>query len=108
MRTVEDLTFELVPPDTARVLVAVLETTIGVLLLTGSLPRLTLVLLGVSMVGFLSPLVLMTGRLFAGPSGAPTLEGQYVLKDLILAAAILVLAGDVLRKRSKPIARQAR
>ena len=67
-----------------------LETTIGVLLLTGWLPRLALALLGVALVGILSPLVLLTGDLFAGPLGAPTLEGQYVLKDVVLAAGALV------------------
>ncbi len=39
----------------------------------------------------------MIGRLFAGPFGAPTLEGQYVLKDVILLAATIVMAAEVLR-----------
>jgi putative oxidoreductase len=39
--------------------------------------------------------VLLTGRLFHGPHGAPTLEGQYVLKDLIIVGAALVMAATV-------------
>ena len=52
-------------------------------------------LLGVQLIGILSPLVLLTARLFDGPHGAPTLEGQYVLKDVILVAAALVIAATV-------------
>lgn len=93
--TFERLTFGLLPEPLALLSVAALETTIGVLLLTGWRPRVTLALLAIQLVGILSPLVLLTGQLFAGPHGAPTLEGQYVLKDIILAAAALVIARDV-------------
>lgn len=37
----------------------------------------------------------MPGRLFAGPHGAPTLEGRYVVKDIVLVAVTLVLAATV-------------
>ena len=50
-----------------------------------------------SSVGILSPLVLLPERLFAGPYGAPTLEGQYVLKDVILVAAGMVIAAVTFR-----------
>ncbi len=36
--------------------------------------------------------MLLSGRLFDGPHGAPTLEGQYVLKDIVLVGAALVIA----------------
>jgi hypothetical protein len=52
-------------------------------------------LLGVQLVGIMSPIVLLPGRLFAGPHGAPTLEGQYVLKDVIIVGAALVLAATL-------------
>jgi uncharacterized membrane protein YkgB len=51
--------------------------------------RTGLLVLGFSLVGILSPLVLFFGDLFPG---APTLEAQYVLKDVVLAAAGLVVA----------------
>jgi len=35
--------------------------------------------------------------LFAGPHGAPTLEGQYVLKDIILVTAGMVIAAATFR-----------
>ena len=101
VETFERLTLGLVPGPVALFAVARLETTIGVLLLTGWLPRLALALLGVALVGILSLLVLLTGDLFAGPLGAPTLEGQYVLKDVVLAAGALVIAAETLRRRRR-------
>lgn len=87
------LTLGLLPPGPALVLVATVECVIGVLLLAGRCQRLLSGLLAVEVVGILSPVVLVPGRLFTGPGHAPTLEGQYVLKDVILfAAAGLVIA----------------
>lgn len=39
--------------------------------------------------------MLFPDRLFAGPDHAPTLEGQYVVKDITLVAAGVVLASTV-------------
>jgi uncharacterized membrane protein YphA (DoxX/SURF4 family) len=91
-RTTDILTFGLVPGPAALLLVAAAECTVGLCLLTGRAVPLAVCLLGLLLVGILSPLVLLTGRLFAGPHGAPTLEGQYVLKDVILVGAGLVVA----------------
>lgn len=98
--TFDQLTLGLLPDELSRLFVASFETVLGVLLLTGWVPRIALAMLALQIVGILSPLVLLSGELFAGPFGAPTLEGQYVLKDLILAAAALVIAGDMLRAAS--------
>jgi putative oxidoreductase len=86
------LTLGLISGGIGLALVAALETSIGVLLITGRYLRLGLGLLALAMIGILSPLVLFPGRLFAGPTHAPTLEGQYVLKDIVLLAAVLVVA----------------
>jgi putative oxidoreductase len=91
--TMGALTLGLISGRVGLLLVATLETIVGVLLLTGRYLRLGLALLSLAMVGILSPLVLFPDRLFAGPGNAPTLEGQYVLKDLVLLAAMLVVAG---------------
>ena len=60
--------------------------------------RAGLVVLAGAMVGIMSPLVLFYGDLF--PDGLPTIEGQYVLKDIVLAAAGAVVAGRALGGRS--------
>lgn len=75
--------------------VATLECSIGLLLLTGRWMRPTVALLLVHLVGILSPVLLLPGRVFGGPHHMPTLEGQYVLKDVILLAAGLVIATTV-------------
>lgn len=97
--TTSILTFNLVPASLALVAIAALECVIGVWLLSGRALRGVVVLLGIELVGIMSPAVLLAGRLFDGPHGAPTLEGQYVLKDVILVGAVLVLAAAVLGTR---------
>jgi uncharacterized membrane protein YkgB len=90
--TIKALTLGLISDGLGLLLVATLEVAVGLLLLTGRFLRLGLGMLGLAMVGILSPLVLFPSRLFAGPANAPTLEGQYVLKDIVLLAAALVVA----------------
>ena len=92
IETTSLLTFGLVPAGPALLGVALLESTIGLCLLSGRLLGLGLALLGVAFVGILSPLVLLSDELFSGPGGAPSLLGQYVLKDVVLVAAALVVA----------------
>jgi putative oxidoreductase len=94
-RTTDILLLGLVPGSAALVLVATLECVIGLCLVSGRALRGAIYLLAVQLIGILSPLVLLPGRLFAGPHGAPTLEGQYVIKDLVLVGATLVLAATL-------------
>ncbi len=95
-RTMEALSFDLVDGRWAAVLVAAMESAIGMCLVTGKRMRLGLGLLGMAMVGVMSPLVLFPGDLFDGKYNAPTLEGQYVLKDVVLlAGALVVLAWEL-------------
>lgn len=91
------LTFGLVPDGVSIVAIAALECFIGISLIAGRWMRAAIWLLAVQFVGILSPLVLLPGRLFAGPHHAPTLEGQYVLKDVILVAAGMVIAAVTFR-----------
>lgn len=90
------LTFGLVPHAAAMIMIAALETTIGVLLLSGRGLKLALALLAVQMVGILSPIVLLPHEMFRTDPLAPTLAGQYVIKDIILGAAVLVVAAKAL------------
>jgi uncharacterized membrane protein YkgB len=97
MATTHVLTFGLVPGGVSMVAIATLESVIGICLLAGRSMRLAIWLLAIQFVGILSPLVLLPGRLFAGPYHAPTLEGQYVLKDVILVGAGMVIAAATFR-----------
>ncbi|GAA3435768.1 hypothetical protein [Kutzneria kofuensis] len=64
----------------------------GLSLITNIGLRVAIYPTGLWAVGILLPLALMPGELFSGPDHMPTLEGQYVLKDLVLLAATLVIA----------------
>ena len=89
------LTLGFIPGSIAIIAIAVLECVIGLWLLSGRALRGAIYLLVIELVGILSPVVLLGDRLFSGPHHAPTLQGQYVLKDIILVAAVLVLAATV-------------
>ena len=90
-RTTAALTLGIIEGDLARLFVALMETAIGLSLLTGRHLRIGTALLGIAMVGVLSPLVLFPDDLFAGNYNAPTLAGQYVLKDVVLLTSGLVV-----------------
>ncbi len=93
--TTSMLTFDLIPGSIAIIAIAVLECVIGLWLLSGRALRGVMYLLAIELVGILAPVVLLGDKLFSGPHNAPTLQGQYVLKDVILVAAVLVLAATV-------------
>jgi uncharacterized membrane protein YphA (DoxX/SURF4 family) len=95
--TTDLLTFGLVPGGVSIVVIATLECFIGISLIAGRWMRLAIWLVAIEFVGILAPLVLLPGRLFAGPHHAPTLEGQYVLKDVILVGAGMVIAAATFR-----------
>ncbi|MGB6226473.1 MAG: hypothetical protein WBF76_14205 [Pseudonocardiaceae bacterium] len=72
LATTHLLSFGLVPAVISNglvmVLLATLECTIGLLLITGRWLRVVIYLLGGHLVGILSPAVLLAGREFAGPA----------------------------------------
>lgn len=96
------LTFGLVPAvvpnNVVMVLLATVECLIGLSLITGRGLRMSIYLTALWIIGILSPLIVLPGRLFSGPDHAPTLEGQYVLKDLVFLAAVMVIATTVRRQ----------
>jgi putative oxidoreductase len=95
MKTTSILTFHLIPGSVSIVAIAVLECVIGLWLISGRALRGAIYLLAIELIGILAPVVLLGERLFSGPHHAPTLQGQYVLKDVIIVAAVLVLATTV-------------
>lgn len=97
LRTNTLLTFGLIPPDVSLFLLATVECVLGGLLIVGRGLRVIRYLLVLFVLGIMSPLVVLPGELFTGPYHAPTLEGQYVLKNVILLAAALLIATTVSR-----------
>jgi uncharacterized membrane protein YphA (DoxX/SURF4 family) len=94
-RTISVLTLGRVPPPVSLPVLAAWECLIGVGLLTGKVPRITLLLLFVQMSGTLLPLFFFPHEAFIRVPYAPTLEGQYIIKNLVLISAAIVIGGHV-------------
>lgn len=95
VRTIEVLTFGWIGPSVALPVLAAWECAIGVGLITGRWMRATLLLLFVQMAGTVTPLALFPGECFTRFPYAPTLEGQYIIKNLVLISAGLVVGATV-------------
>ncbi|MGF1662001.1 MAG: DoxX family protein [Kineosporiaceae bacterium] len=96
-RTLHALSLGLVGHGPAMVLTAAVETAIGITLTTGRFLRAGVALLALAFVGILSPLVLFAGDLVL--RHGPTLEAQYVFKDIVLVAAGFAVAGQAVGAR---------
>ncbi len=94
-RTIDVLTFGLVPAAVSLPVLALWEVLIGLGLLSGRFLRATLLLLAVQMLGTMTPLLLFPTETFTVVPIAPTLEGQYIIKNLVLVAAAMVIGGTV-------------
>ena len=94
-RTVEKLTLGTVHPNVSIPLLAAWESLIGLGLLVRIFMRATLFLLAVQMAGTLMPLVLFPSEVFTRIPYAPTLEGQYIIKNAVLISAAIVLGATV-------------
>ncbi len=94
-RTIDRLTGGMAGPRAALLLLATWEVLIGLGLLTGRLLRITLLLLFLQMPGTLLPLVFFPRETFALVPLAPTLEGQYIIKNLVLISAAIVVGATV-------------
>ncbi|MEU8567163.1 DoxX family protein [Streptomyces pathocidini] len=95
--TTEKLTFGLVTGDVARITVAVLELAVGISLIIGWLPRATVAVLLAHMAGTVAPLVLFPDLTWSAV-GVGTMEGQYILKNIVIVAGALVLLGHAPRR----------
>lgn len=94
-KTMEKLSLGLIPADMALVLLAAWETLIGIGLISGKLLRETLLLLFVQMLGTITPLFLFPSDTFRSAPLVPSLEGQYIIKNLILISAGIVIGATV-------------
>ena len=94
-RTIETLSFGLVRPELSIYILAVWECLIGLGLLIGRYMRVTLLLLFLQMLGTISPILLFPAEVFSRIPYAPTLEGQYIIKNMVLISAALVLGATV-------------
>jgi uncharacterized membrane protein YkgB len=89
------------PPEVFFPILGWWEVAIGVGLLYRPLNRLALGLLFLQMPGTMLPLVLLPEVCFTSIPFGLTMEGQYIIKNIVLIGAALVVGGTV-RKESSP------
>jgi uncharacterized membrane protein YkgB len=90
------ISFGMVPPGVSQPALALMEVLIGIGLVTGKLLRLTLTVFFVHMGGVFATLVILPGEVWRYPF-VPSMEGQYIIKNLVLVAACLSVAAAALR-----------
>ena len=100
-RTVSALSGGGVPASVSLPVLAGWECLIGLGLLTGKFLRVTLALLFVQMLGTLTPLVLFPHEVFIRIPFMPSLEGQYIIKNLVLISAAIVVGASVRRSDAR-------
>jgi uncharacterized membrane protein YphA (DoxX/SURF4 family) len=94
-RTIEQLSFGVIQPSVSLPLLAAWEAVIGLGLIAGVWMRLILLLLFLQMLGTLTPIFLFPEEVFYRVPYAPTLEGQYIIKNFVLISGALVLGATV-------------
>ena len=94
-RTVDILTFGAMPSTISLPLLAAWECAIGLGLIIGKGLRLVLFFLFAQMLGTLTPVFLFPSEVFLRVPYAPTLEGQYIIKTVVLISAAIVIGATV-------------
>ena len=94
-RTIGLLTFGLIPAQVSILALAAWECLIGIGLITGISMRATLLLLFLQMLGTITPILFFPQEVFTRIPYAPTLEGQYIIKNMVLISAGLVIGATV-------------
>jgi uncharacterized membrane protein YphA (DoxX/SURF4 family) len=94
-RTIQALSLGAVQPSVSLPVLAVWESLIGLGLISGRFLRATLALLALQMAGTITPLFLFPAETFTRFPIAPTLEGQYIIKNVVLVGAAMVVGATV-------------
>ena len=89
----ETLTF--MPMNVFIPILAIWEMVIGLGYITGKFMRITILLMFLQIIGAVSPIVLNPDAVFNVFPYALTLEGQYIIKNIVLISAALVVGATV-------------
>ena len=95
-------TVPFIDPDFFQITLAIWEMLIGLGLFFGRFMRLTLLLLFAQMAGTAIPLFVLPEAVWTVFPFGLTLEGQYIIKNLVLIGAGVVLGGTVRGGRLNP------
>jgi uncharacterized membrane protein YphA (DoxX/SURF4 family) len=85
-----------ITPEHWLIMIGWWEVVIGICFLFPKTTRIAIILLFLQMVGTFMPLVFLPEITFqAGNILMPTMEGQYIMKNLMIISAALVLGGEI-------------
>jgi uncharacterized membrane protein YphA (DoxX/SURF4 family) len=94
-RTLVKVTFGQIPAQVCLYILAVWECAIGLGFLSGRFLRSTLILLFLQLPGTFLPLLFFPSETWKRIPYAPTLEGQYILKNLVLISAGIIIGSTM-------------
>ncbi len=90
-QTIDVLSFGIVQAPFSMPILATWEVLIGLGFLTGKYLRTTVILLYFQMAGTLFPLIVFPEETFYLVPMIPTIEGQYIIKNIIIITAAMVI-----------------
>lgn len=94
-RTIDVLSLGLIPANVSILILATWECAIGLGLILGVFMRATLFLLWLQMLGTITPMLFFPREVFTRIPYAPTLEGQYIIKNIVLVSAGIAIGATV-------------
>ncbi len=101
IETIQHLTFDLIGSKTIIYGLAIWESLIGLGLIINRFLRETLLLLYLQMLGTLTPIFLFPDEVFNIIPYALTIEGQYIIKNLVVISAGIVIGSTVRGTRTE-------
>jgi uncharacterized membrane protein YphA (DoxX/SURF4 family) len=91
-------------PDSWLIIIGLWEVVIGIFFFFKKTTRIAIILLLLQMIGTFMPLIVLTEVTFQSNNiFLPTLEGQYIIKNLMIISAALVLGGEINRPNNKKL-----
>lgn len=95
IRTIDILSFGLIGPDVIRYGLGAWEVLIGIGLIFKLFLRETLLLMFLQMLGTMTPIFLLPDEVFTAFPYGLTLEGQYIVKNLVVISGGIVIGATV-------------
>jgi uncharacterized membrane protein YkgB len=106
-KTVEQITLGLIPPSIGLPVLATWECFIGAGLLAGLFSRTILVLICAHLIGTFTPLFFFPEEIWTTFPFGLSLEGKYIVRNLVLYGAALMIGAELSSRRQGPAGRPA-
>jgi uncharacterized membrane protein YphA (DoxX/SURF4 family) len=88
-------------PDNWLIVIGFWEVAIGIFFFFKKTTRIAIILLLLQMIGTFMPLIVLSDVTFQSNNILlPSLEGQYIIKNLMIISAALVLGGEINRPKN--------